>query len=175
MSGRSRAAEDAAAQSRTNIALFIGDVQNFYRTYTTDVRILPGLTGGDMNAGVLVNYYASGGTQRYHVALLNLVSSTFGVYYYNGATLVSVGTPVTVAALQPGDWYRIRLTAKPPMTMATVMNLQAHLQGITNPAISLDISTSVGMNLWNLDGAGAGLYTRRSRARFSYWHVDFAA
>lgn len=168
--GKCLAVESTAGLAQTNIALFVGDTQNFYRKYTTDVRIL---AGAEMNAGLLVNYMELGpGNNRYHVALLNLVNSTFGVYYYNGTTLIAVGVPAVVPTLLPGDWYRLRLTVRPPGTLATVMTLQARLQGITNPSILVDISTSVGMSLWNIDGYGAGLYSKRSRARFSYWHVD---
>ena len=170
--GKCLAVEESTGLAQTNIALFVGDVQNFYRTYTTDVKILPGT---DMNAGVLVNFsMLSPSNLRYHLALLDLTNSSFGLYYFNGTTRVPVGSPASVPLVQPGDWYRIQLTVKPPATLTTLMNLQAQLQGISNPAVSVTVSTGVSMNLWSMDGHGAGLYTRRSRARFSFWRVAFA-
>lgn len=170
--GKCLAIESAQGLAQTNIALFVGDVQNFYRTYTTDVKIL---AGTDMNAGILVNYIElTPGNLRYHLALLDLVNSSFGIYYFNGTMLVPVGAAASVPLVRPGHWYRIHLTAKPPSRLVTVMNLRAQLEGISDPAVSATISTGVGMQLWDVNGHGAGLYTRRSRARFSFWHVEFA-
>lgn len=172
--GKSLAIESAQGQGRTNIALFIGDVQNIHRAYMTDVRILAG-SGGEMNAGILVNYYElTASNVRYHVAMLDLVASTFGVYFFNGLSLVPVGTPVVIPGLRVGDWYRLTLTVRPASSLATTISLVASVQGVTNPAISATINTGVGLAFWNTNDAGAGLFTRRSRARFSFWYVDLA-
>lgn len=172
--GKCLAIESAQGQARTNIALFTGDVQNVYRTYMSDVRILSGV-GGEMNAGILVNYYEiTSSNVRYHVAMLNLLDSTFGIYFFNGLSLVPVGTPVSIPSLQVGDWYRLTLTVRPAALMATTISLSASVQGITNPAVTATINTGVGLSSWNTSGAGAGLFTKRSRARFSFWYVDLA-
>jgi|JI10StandDraft_1071094.scaffolds.fasta_scaffold635551_2 hypothetical protein len=172
--GKCLAIESDQGQARTNIALFTGDAQNVYRTYTTDVRILSGV-GGEMNAGILVNYYElSASNIRYNVALLDLVNSTFGIYFFNGLSLVPVGSSVTLPGLRVGDWYRLTLTVRPASSMATTISLSASVQGITDPAISATINTGVGLSSWNTAGAGAGLFTRRSRARFSFWYIDLA-
>jgi hypothetical protein len=174
--GFSLATESAQAQAQTNIALFMGDVQNYHRLYVTDVRILPGLPGSELNAGILVNYSEPvPPSNRYHLALLNLANSTFGFYFFNGLTLVPVGAAATIPELQVGDWYRIRLQVRPSQALVTQLQVVTSVTGVTNPAITASIATNVGANMWDFSASAAGLYARRSRVRFSFWHADFVS
>lgn len=172
--GFSLATDSLQAQARTNIALFLGDIQNYNRVYVTDVKLLQGIAGGEMNAGILVNYSTSNpSSPRYHVALLDLAASSFGFYYFNGLQFVPVGAVASIPELRVGDWYRIGLYVKPAQQYVTQLQVMAVVFGISNTSVNTTITTNVGANMWDFSSAAAGLYTRRSRARFSFWHVDF--
>lgn len=160
------------AQGRTNISIFTSDVQSLYRTYTTDVKVVQGLTGSSKNAGIVLNYrLASATVVNYIVALLDIDRSTFGVYFFNGLNLLPLST-VSVPEAQINHWYRIRLTAVPNEVTQTSVLLTATLAGVTNPAITATINTSLLSNLWAVDAANAGFYARRSKSYFSFWRID---
>lgn len=163
-----------AAQTNTNISLFINDAQSLYRTYTTDLKIVEGLTGSLHNAGILVNYRLnSAETPNYIVALVDIDAKKFGVYYFNGLTLVAL-SEVAIAELQVGDWYRVKLTCAPNMVTKNSINFTAELIGVTDPLISVTINTSLSANNWEEDAANAGFYSKRSKAYFSFWRIDEA-
>jgi hypothetical protein len=160
------------AQGRTNISIFTSDVQSLYRTYTTDVKVVQGLTGSSKNAGIVLNYrLASATVVNYVVALLDIDRSTFGVYFFNGLNLLPLST-VSVPEARINHWYRIRLTAVPNEVTQTSVLLTATLAGVTNPSITATINTSLLSNLWAVDAANAGFYARRSKSYFSFWRID---
>jgi hypothetical protein len=162
----------AAATTATNISLWNLDVQTLFRTYTTDVKIVAGPVGSLQNAGVLLNYRMATSTLvNYLVALLDIDNSTFGVYYFNGLNLISLGR-VTVPDARAGDWYRIQFTAKPNPANLTNVLLVASLTGITDPTIQTTINSSLSSSIWTADSGTVGLYARRSRSYFSFWRVD---
>lgn len=163
---------DSSAQSVTNISLWTLDVQTLFRTYTTDIKIVSGLTGSLKNAGILINYRLLSGTLvNYLVALLDIDNSTFGIYFFNGLNLIPLGQ-ATVPDARINDWYRIRLTAIPNPINLTSVALTATLIGITDPTITATINSSLPSNLWVEDSGVAGLYARRSKSYFSFWRVD---
>ena len=158
------------AQARTNISLFTLDAQSLFRTFSTDVKIVQGQSGSEKNAGLLINYRLNAtGSANYLVALLNLDTSTFGVYFFNGLNLVSLAH-VVVSDVQVNHWYRIQFSAVPAST--TSVGLTARLEGVTDPAISVTINTSLSANLWTEDAANSGFYARRSKSYYSYWRID---
>jgi len=163
-----------AAQANTNISIFINDAQTLYRTFTTDLKIVEGLTGSLNNAGILVNYRLnSAETPNYVVALIDVDTKKFGVYFFNGLTLVTL-SDVNVSTLQLGDWYRVKLTCVPNMITKNSINFTAELIGITDPGINVTINTSLSANNWEEDAANAGFYSKRSKAYFSFWRIDEA-
>lgn len=160
------------AQGRTNISIFTSDVQTLYRTYTTDVKIVQGLTGSSKNAGLLLNYRLNTPTlANYVVALLDIDNSTFGVYFFNGLNLLPLSS-IAVPNVQIDEWYRIRITAVPNELTQTSVQISATLAGINTPSVSVSISTSLPSNLWVEDAANAGFYARRSKSYFSFWRID---
>lgn len=168
----SYATVDPAAQATTNISLWTLDVQTLFRTYTTDVKIVTGLTGSLKNAGILVNYRLITATlSNYLVALLDIDNSTFGIYFFNGLNLIPLGLAV-VSDARVDDWYRIRFTSRPNPANLTSVLLTANLIGVTDPTISVTVNSSIPSNLWVSDSGIAGLYARRSKSYFSYWRVD---
>jgi hypothetical protein len=164
----------SAAQARTNISLFTADVQTLFRKYTTDAKITRGESGSLLNAGILVNYQATtSGLGSYFLTKLDLVNSTFGVYYFNGVQLVTL-SEVKVIDARTGEWYRMTFKFVPDMVSQTSVAIVAELDGITDPSISVTISTSISSNLWGSDSGLAGLYANRSRSYFSFWRIDEA-
>jgi hypothetical protein len=165
----------AASQARTNLSLFASDVQCLFRKYTTDVKITPGVTGSQRNAGLALNYRTtSDGLSQYFVALLNTADSLFGFYYFNGATLTQL-SEAQVNDVREDDWYRITLTAVPDTITQTSVNITATLDGITDPSIAVILNVNISSNTFGNDSGLAGLYARRSRSYFSFWRIDEAS
>ena len=93
----------ANAQSRTNISLFTLDAQSLYRVFTSDVKIVAGQAGSSKNAGLIMNYQINGyGAPNYVVALLDLDTSIFGVYFFNGLNLLSLASVDDLTSSQYG-------------------------------------------------------------------------
>jgi hypothetical protein len=160
------------AQAVTNISAFTSDVQCLFRKYTTDCKITAGASGAMRNAGIMLNYRLTDiGIPQYYVAILDLDTSTFGIYYFNGAVL-SVVNVITIIDVRQDDWYRVTLSAVPDATTLTSVNLTATLNGITDPTISATLVSPVSSGRFGADSGLAGLYTRRSRAYFSFWRID---
>ena len=157
------------AQGRTNVSIFAADVQSVFRKYTTDLKIVKGLKGSLLNGGIITNYRLDAKSlPNYVLCLLNIDNSTFGVYYFNGSTLI-VLSRVTILDARDSDWYRIEFTSIPSTGH---VNLTATLTGITDPTITATINTSISANLYQSDSGNAGLYTNRSKTYFSFWRVD---
>jgi hypothetical protein len=143
-----------------------------YRTYTTDVKIVQGVTGSFKNAGILLNYRLATATLvNYLVARIDIDNSIFGVYFFNGLNLIPLST-VAVPSVRTDDWYRIQFQAVPNETTRTSVLLWATLTGVTDPSISVTINTSLSSNLWVTDAANAGFYAQRSKSYFSFWRID---
>jgi hypothetical protein len=111
------------------------------------------------------------GAPNYVLALLDLDTSIFGVYFFNGLNLLSLSS-IAVTGVKADDWYRIQLSAVPDPTTYTSVKLTAVLTGVTNPGISATINTYLASSLWNTDAANSGFYARRSKSYFSYWRID---
>ena len=162
------------AQARTNISIWTLDVQSLYRKYTTDVKITNGQLGSKKNAGILINYRQVLPTVvNYLVAILDIDTSTFGIYFFNGLFLVPLVT-AGVTKAKADDWYRISFTVIPNNITQTSVQLVAVLTGITDPTIATVLSTSISANLWQTDAGNAGFYAKRSRSYFSFWRVEEA-
>jgi len=160
------------AQARTNISIWTMDIQALYRKYTTDVKIINGQPGSKKNAGIILNYrQVLPNVFNYLVALLDVETSTFGIYFFNGLLLAPFSTTV-VPELKTNDWYRISFSALPDSITQTSVQLIADLTGITNPAVTATLSTSISSNLWQTDAGNAGVYAKRSCSYFSFWRVE---
>jgi hypothetical protein len=166
----------SAAASRTNISLFTSDVQSLYRKYTTHAKIInPGSSSSlaSGNAGIVLNYrLTESGPANYHVAVLDVVNSTFGIYFFNGVTLAEVAS-IVVPDLRRNDWYEITFQGIPAASQIAV-DLTATLTGITDPSITATVSVSVSSSVFGADSGAAGLYSNRSNAYFSFWRIDEA-
>lgn len=157
------------AQGRTNISLFVTDVQTVYRKYTTDTKIVRGLRGSYLNSGIVLNYRLDDkGLPNYILGLLNIDNSTFGVYYFNGSSLL-VLSKLVIRGLKPDDWYRMSLSSIPT---ASQVFLTFQLHGVSDPGLTATINTSISANLYQEDSGKAGLYSNRSKTYFSYWRID---
>jgi hypothetical protein len=164
----------AAAQARTNISLFTADVQTLYRKYTSDLKIVPGQTGSSMNAGILANYKVTlSGLSTYYLAKLDIDTSTFGIYYFNGGQLVPL-LEVLVPDVRSSEWYNLTLQLVPNVVTQTSVQLLATLNGVDDPSITATLDTTTSSNLWDSDSGLAGLYAKRSLSYFSYWRIDEA-
>ena len=164
----------AAAQARTNISLFTADVQTLYRKYSTDLKIVPGQSGSLLNGGILANFKTTlSGLSTYYLAKLDIDSSTFGIYYFNGVQLVTL-LEVTVADVRSSDWYHLTLQLVPNVVTQTSVQLVATLTGVDDPSITATLDTTTSSNLWDSDSGLAGLYAKRSLSYFSYWRIDEA-
>ncbi len=162
------------AQARTNISIWTMDVQSLYRKYTTDVKITNGQPGSKKNAGIILNYrQVLPSIFNYLVAILDVETSTFGIYFFNGLLLVPFVQTV-VPALKTNDWYRISFSAIPDSVTQISVQLTAVLTGITDPTVTATISTPISSNLWQTDAGNAGVYAKRSRSYFSFWRVEEA-
>jgi hypothetical protein len=165
---------DPNAQARTNISIWTMDVQSLYRKYITDVKITNGQLGSKKNAGIVINYRQVLPTVvNYLVAVLDIDTSTFGIYFFNGLFLVPIIT-TSVLKAKADDWYRISFTVIPNNITQTSVQLIAVLTGITDPTIATVLSTSISANLWQTDAGNAGFYAKRSRSYFSFWRVEEA-
>lgn len=165
-----------AAQARNNVSVFISDVQTLYRRYTTDVKIFAGQVGSKKNAGILVNYRTNEDTDlaEYWTAHLNLDNGVFGLYFFNGISLVLLGTSTVVTNLRTGDWYRLTLSVIPDSIVLTRVNLVATLDGIYDPSISVTLASSVSAGLYLPDSGMAGLTANRSKTIYSFWRIEEA-
>ena len=165
------------AQSRNNISLFSADIQTLYRKYTTDVKIMAGMLGSRKNAGVLANYRVNpdNNLPEFWVAFLNIDTSLFGLYFFNGVSYTLLGAAAEILSIKTGDWYRITLTVVPDPIIVTRVNLTARLQGIYEPAIDVLISSSATANAYLPDTGVAGFLADRSRTIFSFWRIDEVA
>ena len=174
MANYSYATSNDQAQARTNITLFVADVQSLYRKYVTDLKIENGLAGSRRNGGIVVNYrLPSPPKPNYVVALLNVDSSAFGIYFFNGMSLVSLGS-VHVPDARVDEWYRMEFSAVPTMPSLTSITLAATLRNLTSPDGTYSINTSLPSRFWGDDAANAGFYADRSKTVFSYWRIEEA-
>lgn len=162
------------AQARTNISIWTLDVQSLYRKYTTDVKITEGQLGSKKNAGIVINYrQVLPNVVNYLAAILDIDTSTFGIYFFNGLFLVPIIT-TSVPKAKANDWYRISFTVIPDNITQTSVQLSAVLTGVTDETITAVLSTSMSANLWQTDAGNAGFYAKRSRSYFSFWRVEEA-
>jgi hypothetical protein len=166
----------ASSQSRRNIAIWSSDVQCLFRKYTTDVKVPDRIIyASRRNAAIVLNYrLTSDGLVNYFLAQLDIDNSLFGIYFFNGATLI-VLSEVTVTDVREEDWYRITLTAVPNVVTQTSVNMTATLDGITDPSIAATVTVAVSANSFGEDSGVAGLHANRSRSYFSFWRVDEAS
>ena len=162
------------AQARTNISIWTLDVQSLYRKYTTDVKITEGQLGSKKNAGIVINYrQVLPNVVNYLAAILDIDTSTFGIYFFNGLFLVPIIT-TSVPKAKADDWYRISFTVIPNNITQTSVQLSAVLTGVTDETVTAVLSTLMSANLWQTDAGNAGFYAKRSRSYFSFWRVEEA-
>lgn len=160
------------AQARTNISLWTIDVQSLYRKYTTDVKITEGQLGSKKNAGIIVNYrQVLPNVVNYLAAILDIDTSVFGIYFFNGLSLVPIIT-TSIPKAKIEDWYRVSFTLIPNNITQTSIQLNAILTGVTDESINAILATSISANLWQTDAGNAGFYAKRSRSYFSFWRVE---
>jgi len=165
------------AGGRKNISLFTSDVQCLYRKYTTHLKIVnpdPGVADAYyFDGGIVLNYrLAASGVANYHVALLNTFDSTFGIYFFNGASLVPA-VEVDVNDVRGQDWYELTFEAVP--SSFSGVQVQATLTGVTDPSIVVSIDTVIDSSQFGEDAGNAGLYSNRSNTYFSFWRIDGAS
>lgn len=159
------------AETRTNVALFNGDVQTLFRRYSTDLKVVTSSLGGLKNAGLLVNYrILAAGVPSYYVALVDVTNAKFGLYFFNGIQLIAI-SEVEVLELRTNDWYRVTLSVIPTANLRQI-NFVANLAGVTDTDISATINAVISANNWAGDSGKSGFYTRRSQSYFSYWRID---
>ena len=163
----------------TNISLFTSDVQCLFRKYTTDVKIRYNTyddnssyaSPPENNAGILLNYrLTSSSVPNYYVARLDIVTSTFGIFFFNGASLVQVAA-VQLPDVRNGDWYRITFAGVPTASQTSI-NLTATVEGVTDGTISATVNSTVTSSSFGQDSGLAGLHNTRSYSTFSFWRID---
>lgn len=178
--GMSYTTSVGGASGRQDISLFTLDAQTLYREYTTDIKILftSSLQAGvGHNAGIVLNckLATDGSASFYLLAKLDISTSIFGIYMFNGVSTVAL-VSVPVRAARYGEWYRLTFKAVPNTITGTSVNLRAQLVGITNPTLGpITLTTSLAGNIWVSDSARAGLHAQRSRSLFSFWRIDEVA
>jgi hypothetical protein len=171
-SGISYATLQTAAQGVTNISLWPLDVQTLFRKYTTDVKILAGQPGSQGNAGIVINYRTINSSSiNYLLAQLDVVNKQFGIYFFNGLSLVPLGT-ANVPSATINRWYRITFKALPDPANLKRVKLTAQLADLETFTAVASISGSLASGIWGTDSGVAGLYAKRSRSYFSFWRVD---
>jgi len=159
--------------SQRNVAIFNADVQSLYRKYTVDLKIVQTSTGSARNGGVLINYRINPdtGLPNYHVAYLDIDNGKFGVYFFNGISLVQI-TTTSIENLRTGDWYRIEFSSVPNETNLIQIIFTAVLTGITDPTVSATVESTVSTSNWVSDSGIAGLYVDRSKTYYAFWRID---
>lgn len=163
----------SSAETKKNISLFTSDVQTLFRKYSTDLKIVSNIGGSLQNAGILVNYrILDSGLVTYFLALVDVTNSKFGIYYYNGVSLVPI-SETEIISLAIDEWYTVTLKSYVDES-AVQVNFVATIQGVTTPSINATITTSTPSSTWVSDSGNAGLYTNRSKGYFSYWRIDEA-
>jgi hypothetical protein len=159
--------------SQRNTAIFVNDVQSLYRQYTVDLKIVQSTVGAKRNGGVLINYRINPdtGLPNYYVAFLDVDAKVFGIYFFNGISLVQLSSTV-IGDVRAGDWYRISFKSVPNETNWVQVIFTAVLAGITDPTISATLETNVSTSNWVEDAGNAGLYVDRSNTYYSFWRID---
>lgn len=161
-----------ASEGTTNISLFTGDIQTLFRTYVTDMKIVSGTVASQLSGGIVVNYRLNDSSQPlYHLAKLDLGSSEFGLYRYNGFSLVKV-TVASIPAAAADSWHRISISSAPTPGDDTTITVQLSLVSLEDGSVNTSISTTVSYNSWGDDSNKAGLYLDRTMGHFSYWRVE---
>jgi len=174
--------------------------QTIYRTFSTDLRTritdLPtNVTAANVgqNGGIITNYRIdpnTGGRTFWLVLLQTSTvesSGTFGIYYFNGVTLVKVDelAEQTDLPLSPDTWYRVSLSITQEQDSPLNQNIMLSAN-ITGPIIPwqmnppTQLSYTVGPRPVSVDdyindpigeSGLAGLYSHQSATQFSYWKV----
>ena len=160
-----------------NMTLWTPDAQTVHRTYCTDIMIenLASLDG--VNGGIMVNYRVlSNGAKTFWSAELDLDSTPgrFSLKFFNG--LFSTEILGQDYFFYTDHWYRICVTVEPPADgLTTYMNMTASLTGITDPSVTVVLGPyPVSVGEYMPDSGLAGLTSRQSYTRFSYWRVEEA-
>lgn len=161
--------------SQKNIALFVNDVQSLYRKYTVDLKVLQTSVGAQKNGGILINYRvdADTGLPTYYLALMNITTGIFGIYYFNGVGLIQVST-TSIGDFKTADWYRMTFSCV-PATSLTQLVFTATVDGIDDPTITASIEATVSLSNWPEDTGTAGLYVDRSNTYYSFWRIEEAS
>jgi hypothetical protein len=159
------------ARTVQHISLFAADTQVLYRQFTSDVRIVPNVPGAAEIAGILLNYRLGGnGLPRFYVAAVDSVNFKFGIYLFNGISLVPI-IEVADFNIRSGEWMRITFTATEGDS-SVFIDLAATLTGITRPALNITTNTAISTTQWGNDEGVSGVLIDRSLAYFSYWRID---
>lgn len=161
-----------AAQAMTNISLWTLDVQTLFREYQVSFKIVSGLPGSRKNAGVVFNYrlnhLSSGTCANYHVVLLDVDTSTFGLYFFNGLSLVPLAEDFVPDA-RADEWWHMIVAIWPLQFQRDRVHITAHLQHQTLAGGA--VASTISSNNYGADAGVAGLYTQQSESYFGFWSV----
>jgi len=163
------------AQTRTNISVFVADIQSHFRKYTTDLKVEPGYPGSRQNGGIVINYRWNETYKIYEfwLVLLNVEAGSFGIYFFNGVSLVLQSPSVIIPELRANDWYRLIVTVL--LGEGNNTKITATLRGIYDPGVEATLTTSVRNALFMPDQGQVGLYASRSRTLFSFFRIEEVA
>lgn len=160
----------AESASTPNLALWQGfELLNLNRRTQTDLKLMPGPSGARHNGGLILNWRPHATLPErvvYYYLTIDQDDQELRIRWFNGTSLLTAAS-VAVPGLVLEHWYRLRGDAVPgPSGGQTV--LTAHLQGITNPALSATLGPLTVTNYVPSTGFN-GLGSQRSVCRFSYF------
>jgi len=163
--------------------------QTIYRTFTTDLKIvtlaseLPSnVTSASVkqNGGILINYRIDPNTggKTFWLAQVDTDTNKFGIYYFNGAQLVTTQEYDASLILYADAWYRLTLnvTQEQDSNLNQNIMLSSTLLSLdTTPTVSVTIdpvSVPVGTYVDEGESGLAGFHSHRSATQFSSWKVE---
>tara|TARA_R110002020_G_scaffold16515_4_gene58249 strand:- start:3997 stop:5706 length:1710 start_codon:yes stop_codon:yes gene_type:complete len=170
---------ETGSSSTKNISIFTPDAQTVYRTYQTDLKMLPGVAGTKHNGGILVNNKTTpSGGNTFYLLELDYDDAEFRLVYFNSFTYVTLSAQ-SLPSLGLGKWYNLEFSVVPVGPHFNTIELRGKFTGAvggtySDPVsiITVSISHVISAASYLEDSELSGLHTNRGLTRFSYWRVS---
>lgn len=150
-----------------------GDITTLFRKGRTSLKFLDGPSGSSHNGGLVFNQRpitGAPGRFAFWLASISYEDQTFGIYNWNGTTLVPIAT-VTLPGIGLDKWYDVTMVAVPDAHSALVQ-LTATMEAVDG-SLGLTTIGPVGVSGYYPSTGWIGLSAAQGITEFSYLEVDF--
>lgn len=162
------------SSSVRNISLFTPDAQTVYRTYQTDIKMLPGIAGTKHNGGILVNHKTTpSGGNTFYLLELDYDDAVFRLSYFNSFTYVTL-IDQSLPGLGLNKWYNLEFSVVPVAPHFHTVELRGKFTGPLGESGSTTVSMThtISAASYLEDSELSGLHSNRGLTRFAYWRVS---